>query len=130
MRDRSRLAALARLAAAKKDADLIALAHATTERSRIETRLTALDCAAQAARETSVGADDVTALAAQDSFARLVARQRAELDAALARCTEAWRNRRETASQSFGRSQTLARLHEEFELQVDAARARRLRDGA
>ena len=123
MSDKARLEALARIAAMKKEADLMAVARADAERGRVTARIDALESAAMAARETP--ATDIASLAAQESFGRLIANQREGLDRQLAEKTGLWRARRDAAALSFGRSQVLERLQE----QVAARIAKRRGDG-
>lgn len=119
----ARLAALVRLAAMRKEADLMAVARASAERGRITARIDALDSAAMAARQAP--ATDIASLAAQEGFGRLVAAQRVGLDGQLAEKTEAWRLRRDAAALSFGRCEALETLRDRLAGQSALRRARR-----
>lgn len=122
MTDKARLKALAHIADLKKEADLVALARATAERTKISACIAALDGAATAARQTT--ASDMAALAAQEGFGRLAAAQRSGLEMQLAQATGIWRARRDAAALSFGRSQVLDRLRDRM-----AARTEKQRGG-
>lgn len=129
MMDVKRLSVLVRLAAAKKEADLIALTRAGEERAAIETRLSNLDAVAQAARDAAISARDAVTPATGAAFARYVTHERARLDTAMSHAAEIWHARREAAAQSFGSCEALRQLHEELVRRNTAARVRRHRDG-
>lgn len=124
MKDIGRLEALARIAAAKQEADLMAVARADAARNRIKARMAALDSAA--AESHQFPATDIGSIAAQESFSRLLAAQRVILESELAELTGSWRRRRDDATRSFGRSQVLERFRKEI---TDQTATRRIRLG-
>ncbi|OYX41640.1 MAG: hypothetical protein B7Z02_15065 [Rhodobacterales bacterium 32-67-9] len=127
MIDPKRLAGLARMAALRKDADLMALAAETVRRTAADDRLRALDTAAVVARSAAEGNTDPAFLAAQEGFARWVAARRSVLTQDLDIATSRVAVERARAARSFGRCQALdatrTRLAEEM------ARRSHRRDG-
>ena len=110
MSNAGRLAALARLAALKKEADLMALSAAAFRRTAIEARLRALDEATAEAVRSAERSEDTGTLIAQQAYARLMAARRTVLGGDLVRATAAWQTARTMAAQSFGQSTVLDRL--------------------
>ncbi|MCW3782034.1 hypothetical protein [Defluviimonas salinarum] len=105
-----RLAALARLATLKKEANQMALSAAGARRAAIEARLRALDQAETEAWCAAERSEDAGTLVAQQAFARLMAARRTVLGGELERATEAWQTARAAAARSFGQSTVLDRL--------------------
>ncbi|MGB3312973.1 MAG: hypothetical protein WBB85_01060 [Albidovulum sp.] len=126
MNNKARLEALARIAAMRKEADLMAVARADTARDRVKARIDALDSAAAASHQ--LPATDIASIAAQESFGRLVTVQRADLDRDLAELTEIWRRHRDNAALSFGRARVLEQLRERITDQTTKRRIRRSDD--
>jgi hypothetical protein len=113
MKDPKRIAALARLAAVRKEADLSALAVASREVGRAEARIGALDAALVEARTAVAGSFDAASLAAQDAFARWAEGRRLHLFARLDEARRACKLCHRAAGQSFGRAEVLERLASE-----------------
>lgn len=104
----------------------MAVARADAERGHVKALIAALDSAATAARQDT--ATDIASLAAQESFGRLIAGQRAGLDRQLAERTETWRLHRDAAALSFGRSLVLEQLQGRIACQAAMRKARRGND--
>jgi hypothetical protein len=109
---RERLAALARLAAVKKDADLAQLALVS---GRLEVRLQARrDLQADLARQAALAAGhpDMSALRTVDAYALFAERMLSTIEADIARISAAREAQRSVCARSFGRAQVLDRLRE------------------
>jgi hypothetical protein len=124
MTDPRRIAALARLAAIRKEADLAALAAANRQVRAIETRIAALDDALAAARQAAVAGADPATLVAQDAFGRWSGGKRLLLTERLREADRLAEAHRGTARHSFGRAKVLERL---TEAAVAEARLRKAR---
>ena len=124
MIDPKRLAGLARLAALRKDADLMSLAAANARRQAAEDRVRALDTAAAEARTVAEGRTDPAFLAAQEGFARWTAARRSvllhDLEGAASRVAAA----RAMAARSFGRCQALDTARQRIAGQIARRRGR------
>ncbi len=125
MTDPRRIAALARLAAIRNEADLAALAAANRQVRAIETRIAALDDALAAARQAAAAGADRATLVAQDAFGRWSSCKRLLLTDRLREADRLAEVHRGAARHSFGRAKVLERLTE-----AAVAEARRRRTGA
>jgi len=111
--DPHRLAALARIAAIRKESGVAAFAAARRQAGAIEARIEALDTTlAEARRATAAGADPAT-LAAQDAFGRWSGGQRLVLAERLREAERLAGARRDAARLAFGRAEVLERLTRE-----------------
>lgn len=122
MTDPRRLAALARLAELRKEAEVAAFAAARRQARTIGTRIGALDEALAEARQAAAYSADPATFAAQDAFGRWSAGQRLRLTERLLEAEILARARRDTAHLAFGRAEVLERLTRK------AAADRRLRE--
>ncbi len=118
MTDPRRLAALARLAAVKKESDLAALARADASVRATLAEVGQLDAALAEARRTAAGTADPATHATLEGFARWSAAQRTLLADRLEASGRQAAVARDRARTSFGRSDVPARL-------AEAARTRR-----
>lgn len=114
MTDPRRLAALARLAAIRKERCIGALAQAERQVRAVGARIAALDTALAEARLAAGGADPAT-LAALDAFGRRSAERRLDLTERLSEAERIAAARRAAARLAFGRANALERLTGEAE---------------
>ena len=121
--DPRRLAALACLAAIRKENAITALARAERQTRAIGMRIAALDTALAEARLTAAGADPAT-LAAQDAFGRWSAARRLDLTEGLAEAERVAAARRDAARTAFGRAEVLDRLTRRAEAERDQRSAK------
>ncbi len=121
--DPRRIAALARIAAIRKDSSISALAAAERQARAVGSRIAALDTALAEARLTAAGADPAT-LAAQDAFGRWSLERRLDLTARLSEAERVAAARRAAARLAFGRAEVLERLTRTAEAERRLRRAK------
>lgn len=105
-----RIAALARLAALRKEADLSSLADAAGRVRAAEAAIGAIEAGLAEARTAAAETVDPATIAALEGFGRWSATRRVALAQRLAEAEREARALRERARISFGRSKVLDRL--------------------
>lgn len=124
MTDPHRIAALASLAALRKDAEVAAFAAAKRQVRAIGTSIGALDEALAEARQTAANSADPASFAAQDAFGRWTEAQRLRLTERLHEAETLAEDRRDAARLAFGRSEVLGRLTRKAEAERRLRRAK------
>lgn len=110
MTDQRRIAALARVAGIRKDADLAMLSAAGHRLRSLRARVEALETAIAEARATATTAADPLALAALEAFSRWSEQRSLELAESLDDAERQLAEARSRARVSFGRADVLTRL--------------------
>ncbi|WP_413876650.1 hypothetical protein [Albidovulum sp.] len=124
MTDPRRIAALARLAALRKEAEVAAFAVAKRQARAFGIRIGALDEALAEARQTAAGSADPATFAAQDAFGRWSDAQRLGLTERLLEAEALAEARRDAARLAFGRAEVLERLTRKAEADRRLRRAK------
>jgi hypothetical protein len=122
--DPRRIAALARIAALRKEAEVAAFAVAKRQARAIGIRIGALDEALAEARQTAAGSADPATFAAQDAFGRWSDAQRLGLTERLLEAEALAEARRDAARLAFGRAEVLERLTRKAEADRRLRRAK------
>lgn len=121
----ARMAALAGLAAIRREATMAALQRAGAVRQAVEEDLARLDERRSEARATLVE-DPSAALARQaERFEAWAAAERGRLNIALARATADWMDARDAAARAHGQREVLDRLATQARAEDRVAAARR-----
>lgn len=110
MIERARIAALARLAGIRKDADLAEVAAADLRLRSARARIDAFDTTVAEARATAAASADPMALAALEAFLRWAAQRRRALAENVESAANQSAQARRRAKVSFGRAEVLDRL--------------------
>ena len=120
-----RIAALAELAAIRREAELAALSRASQARRAAEDRVAEIDAARGKARAALAGEDAPALAVAADRFERWALAERAQRNMDLARLTAEWMDQRARAAQAHGQNQVLERLAERARAEARAQAERR-----
>ncbi|MFN6951217.1 MAG: hypothetical protein ACK4NE_01280 [Albidovulum sp.] len=110
MIERARIAALARLAGIRKDADLAEVAAADLHLRSVRARIDAFDTTVAETQAKAAASADPVSLAALEAFLRWSAQHRRDLAMNLESAANRSAQARRRAQMSFGRAEVLDRL--------------------